>query len=240
LSRDKSKKNIFIGQQLKELRNIKGITLDKLATELNIPTNTFLNYEKNSVTPLVDKTIDISVFFGISCDYLLLWNKTPYSHNLEFLRLAEKIDKLDFNERYKIEGSLASLIGSDRIKNNIDFMIDENGNDLTANIAGNITTLREKKQIMRKDVANYLGISSSQITYYENGKSIPSYENLVKLSELFKTSINSIITGKKLTFNIENKGLRESIFKADQILELKDIDFLIHLMKRIIEDAKAA
>jgi transcriptional regulator with XRE-family HTH domain len=240
LSRDKSKKNIFIGLQLKELRNIKNITLDKLATELKIPTNTFLNYEKNTVAPPIDKLIDISSFFGVSCDYLLLWDKTIYPHNLEFLRFTERIDKLDFNERYKIEGSLTSLIGTDRMKTNIDFKLDETNLPLGKNIAGNITTFIEHKQIMRKDVAAHLDASSSQITHYESGRSTPSYEFLVKLSELFKTSIHSIITGEKLAFNIENKGLRESVFKADHILELKDIDFLIRLMKRIIEDAKAA
>jgi transcriptional regulator with XRE-family HTH domain len=237
LSRDSLKKFISISPQLKQLRNIKDITLDKLASELNIPFNTFLNYERNSGMPLIDKFINIARFFNISCDFLLLWKDSLYPHNLEFLKLAEKVDKLDFNERYKVEGSLSSLIGKDNLKEDINSKLDEITLPLGQDIAQNLSMLIEDKKVLKKDIASYLNISASQITHYENNKSVPSYESLVKLSEYFNTSIHSIITGEKLNFSFENKGLRESVFKADRFLDLRDTDFLVKLMKRIIEDS---
>ena len=238
MSSDSVKNYIHISPHLKELRNIKNITLDKLASELNIPFNTVLNYERNTGMPLIDKFINIARLFNISCDFLLLWDNSPYPHNLEFLKLAEKIDKLDFNERHKVEGSLDSFIGPDKLKEDISFKVDEINLPLSQDLAQNISLLIEDKKILKKDLAGYIEVSPGLITNYENSRSAPSYEALVKLSEYFKTSIHSIVTGEKLNFNIENKGLRDFVFKADHVLELKDLDFHIRLMQKIIENSK--
>lgn len=49
----------------------------------------------------------------------------------------------------------------------------------------NILTLRNKKNLGQKDVAEKLGVRIQQISNYENGRSWVTEENLYKLAELF-------------------------------------------------------
>lgn len=55
--------------------------------------------------------------------------------------------------------------------------------------------LRDNESLTQKAVAEYLGVSRSTYTYYENGKIQPSLQSIAKLSKLYGVSIDTIILG---------------------------------------------
>lgn len=63
-------KNIF-GIRMKELRKLKKLTLNDVATELNAKHNTLSNIERGVRAPSLDMAIAIAYFFNVSLDYLL-------------------------------------------------------------------------------------------------------------------------------------------------------------------------
>lgn len=53
--------------------------------------------------------------------------------------------------------------------------------------------LRKKKNLLQKDIANMLKISTSAYGFYEQGKREPDYETLKKLANYFKVSIDYLL-----------------------------------------------
>ena len=50
----------------------------------------------------------------------------------------------------------------------------------------------------QRQVAEYLGISQPSYIRYENGSSEPTLENLIKLAELYKVSVDYLLGRKEL------------------------------------------
>lgn len=59
------------GERLKKLRAKKGITQEKLATDLNIPESSIRRLEIADGVPRMDRLKQIADYFGVSTDYLL-------------------------------------------------------------------------------------------------------------------------------------------------------------------------
>lgn len=57
----------------------------------------------------------------------------------------------------------------------------------------NVRNLRKKNKMSQQELADRLNVSRSLITAYENGRRNPSTENLKKISELFKVSIDEVL-----------------------------------------------
>lgn len=62
---------ISLGKRLKELREENNLTQKELAEKLGINAVTYLHYEKEQRQPSLELIADISVFYGVSVDYLL-------------------------------------------------------------------------------------------------------------------------------------------------------------------------
>lgn len=62
-------------------------------------------------------------------------------------------------------------------------------------IAENLKKIRKKCALTQNDIADSLGISRSTYTYWELGKSRPSYEDLIKLTKVFNIDVKEIIFG---------------------------------------------
>lgn len=229
------KKNSFlISDNLKELRKNQDLTLEELSKKILIPIGSLKQYELDTCSPSLAFLEILSKFYGVSIDFLVLWNATCYVRNIELIRLAETIDKLDQVKRFQVESTAMTLIGNKASE----VSVKEDSIELLNDIHSNLKQLREIKQVSQKDLAKALGISQGLVAGYEN-KTIPPLDNMIKLSEFFGVSIHSLITSNKLTFQIENKGLKNSILKADQLLSVKDKSILILLMDRIIKEIKA-
>ena len=186
--------------------------------------------------PYLKNILKLITFFNISIDFLFLLKKTSYPESTSLITFTEKIDKLDKVKRFQIESTAETLIGKRKLNSSI--KLDNQNLTFTNNIHKNLKLLRENKELSQKELAQFLGVTDAQISLYEN-KQIPPAEKLVKLSELFNTSIHALLTGIKLNYNkIGNFALRETVMKADKILPLKEKSILLLLMQRIIEDSE--
>jgi len=231
------KKKISIADNLRNLRKYKDITLEQMAKNIKINFDTTRNYEQDHIIPPLENLIKLASFFEISLDFLILWNNTPYIHNLEFINNAKMIDKLNINERIKIEGPISSFLKNST--NDIKIKMDRQSIEISNNISENIKKLRLKTGLTQKQIADNLKISTNQIAFYENNKSTPPADKLIKLSELFDISIHAIVTGELLYYNFENKSLLESVISADKALSLEHQKFLIELMEAIIKNSSS-
>ncbi|MDB1943713.1 helix-turn-helix transcriptional regulator [Clostridium tertium] len=83
-------------------------------------------------------------------------------------------------------------------------------------ISNRLKELRQEKDLLQKDVATYLNISTSAYGFYEQGKRTPDSEMMKKLSEFFNVSLDYLL-GKT--------DIRES---ADDILNGKEPTIALH------------
>ncbi|MEI2438053.1 helix-turn-helix domain-containing protein [Priestia megaterium] len=61
----------------------------------------------------------------------------------------------------------------------------------------NLKTKREENNFSQEDVAKVLNISRQSISKWENGNCYPDLDNLIKLSDLYKISLDELIKGDK-------------------------------------------
>ncbi len=66
-------------RRLRELRNLKSMTLDELAKELKTTKTTLSRYENNKRTADSDFIVNACEFFGVSSDYILGLTNNPLS-----------------------------------------------------------------------------------------------------------------------------------------------------------------
>ena len=61
-----------------------------------------------------------------------------------------------------------------------------------------IKELRTKYKYTQTDLAKLIGVTKSTVAAYENDTRLPSYEVLVKLSRIFKVSLDYIVLDKQM------------------------------------------
>ncbi|UNL87448.1 helix-turn-helix domain-containing protein [Priestia koreensis] len=61
----------------------------------------------------------------------------------------------------------------------------------------NLKAKREEHHFSQEDVAKVLNISRQSISKWENGNCYPDLDNLIKLSDLYKISLDELIKGDK-------------------------------------------
>ncbi|MCI8360280.1 MAG: helix-turn-helix domain-containing protein [Clostridiales bacterium] len=59
-------------------------------------------------------------------------------------------------------------------------------------LAANLKLLREQHELTQKQVADALNIERSTYTYYERGRTLPTFATIYKLSKIFKVSIDAL------------------------------------------------
>lgn len=67
-------------------------------------------------------------------------------------------------------------------------------------IGKRLRLIREKIGITQARVGAKLGIQSQHVSKYERGETVPTWENLIKLIELYDVNINWLLTGKGSMF----------------------------------------
>jgi len=101
----------LIKNNIKELRNMRGITQQELADEIFSTKQNVSKYERGEVIPPIDVLIDIAMYFDVSIDYLL--NDYLTTGKLELILNKDSFDKY-FNLNLKTE-NLSNL----QLKNDI-------------------------------------------------------------------------------------------------------------------------
>ena len=61
----------YIAERIKELRVQKGYNMRQMATALNLPYTTYVNYEKGEREPNSETIVLMSKYFGVTSDYIL-------------------------------------------------------------------------------------------------------------------------------------------------------------------------
>lgn len=56
-----------------------------------------------------------------------------------------------------------------------------------------IKKLRKKYKLTQTELANQVGVTKSTIAAYENDSRLPSYEVLIKMADVFKVTIDSLL-----------------------------------------------
>ncbi|CEN31009.1 transcriptional regulator [[Clostridium] sordellii] len=102
-----------------------------------------------------------------------------------------------------------------------------------SNLSNRLKLLRNEKNVMQKDIANYLNITTSAYGFYEQGKRTPTPEILSALAEYFDVSVDYLIgrvdtkqIGNKISVNInENEKDVEELLEEtiSQILDQKGL-----------------
>ncbi len=67
----------MIGERIKQLRESKGYNMRQMASALNLPYTTYVNYEKGAREPNSEQLILISKYFGVTIDYIMGRTDTP-------------------------------------------------------------------------------------------------------------------------------------------------------------------
>ncbi len=81
-----------------------------------------------------------------------------------------------------------------------------------------IKELRKKFKYTQTELADIVGVTKSTIAAYENDTRQPSYEVLVKLSHVFKVTLDYLVLNKEQMANVCTEGLTEEQIGAIQTL----------------------
>lgn len=100
--------------------------------------------------------------------------------------------------------------------------------------AQRVKQLRKNKHLTGEQLGNILGITKTGISYWENGRSVPDNEMLLKLADFFDVSIDYLL-GKT---DIETKIDKSTYYgDYDEVVEyLKDNPEHLDAYKRILND----
>ena len=102
--------------------------------------------------------------------------------------------------------------------------------NLPNNFHNNLKNLRLSINLTQKELGERLGISKQVISYYEKGKRYPDLCNLIKISNFFNCSIDSLIFTDT---NIKIENLNDlSNFKLDSDFSPKIINDLLEINKK--------
>lgn len=84
--------------------------------------------------------------------------------------------------------------------------------------------IREGKNLTQADVARELGISRQTYNNYELGKRQADYETLLRLAELFDTSVEHLLTGRKSgnLYDLTLEPPEQTAQRAREMMEEKE------------------
>jgi transcriptional regulator with XRE-family HTH domain len=103
-----------------------------------------------------------------------------------------------------------------------------------------IKELRKIHDWTQSNLAEKLGVENKMISYYENKKSIPNAETLVKIAEIFNVSIDYLLFDDAPKLPLERTGrnkLVEQMYDIDKLNE-KDIEMITYMISSLITKNK--
>lgn len=67
------------------------------------------------------------------------------------------------------------------------------------NLGENIYRFRTEKNMSQGDLADALEVSRQSVSKWENNSAVPELEKLMKMAQIFETTLDELVTGKKIT-----------------------------------------
>ena len=234
MSTKKSEK-LSIAENQRKLRNSIHISIPKFSKKLQLSAITIEKYETVHAIPPLDKMLKIASFFGISSDFLLLWDRIKYPRSIRLLSLAEKINAMDVDRWHNVKTTTVTFLDKKNASREPEIIFDDPEVELTGSVHKNIRLLRNRIDYSQAKLGRYLSLSPNHISSYETGVSRPPAEKLILMSALFQTSVHAIATGRKLYFKFSNKDFKDTMLNADYYLDLEKKRFICEMMEKIIE-----
>lgn len=111
-------------------------------------------------------------------------------------------------------------------------------NSLRSKFGSILTEMREDRKMTQKDLADILHVSIGTVAHYEQGRSMPPAETLVKISEFFEVPIDYLLC--KCQCKVEYGRLSENctdnysygkIINQMYNLSAKDKQFICYLLE---------
>ncbi len=109
-----------LGEKIKQLRQEKDLSLEKLAQNIDIAKSILWKYEKNQTSPSSEIIKRIAVFFNVSTDYLLF--DTTEKENItaisdkKLLKQFEEVDKMETSDKEYVMKTIDLVINKNKIK----------------------------------------------------------------------------------------------------------------------------
>lgn len=66
---------------------------------------------------------------------------------------------------------------------------------MTITLAERLSALRAQTDATQQEVAHYVGVSRPTVTQWESGAKVPSRDNLSRLADLFRISLDEMLRG---------------------------------------------
>lgn len=85
----------------------------------------------------------------------------------------------------------------------------------------NLSDLRKEKKLSQSELSEEIGINSKSISKWEQGKAIPSVEDLKKFADFYSLTIDQLISKPIIAKNVINK--KDTINKTNKILAISMI-----------------
>ena len=83
-----------------------------------------------------------------------------------------------------------------------------------------LVELRKKYNFTQADIGEKLNVSVQAVSKWENDLSLPDYDYLIKLADLFNTSIDELLGRKKeIVRQEENKDKNKFLSKAQMVIQ---------------------
>lgn len=75
-------------------------------------------------------------------------------------------------------------------------------------LSKNLKTLREERELTQQDMGDYLGMSRVGYFKYEKGTAEPSLETLIKLADLYNTTIDKLVGRETFMDSVHMKEIQ--------------------------------
>ena len=109
--------------------------------------------------------------------------------------------------------------------------------DLNEIISNNITKLRKNAKMTLNDLAKKINYSNKMVSKWENGDIVPSIEVLIKISEVFKISLDALINpidNEKIIKHEEKQSSNKLIISLLAIIPVWIIATIIYVYADLV------
>ena len=101
--------------------------------------------------------------------------------------------------------------------------------------AETLKTLRSNAGLSLRNLSDAVGISTNNLSCYENKLVVPTLEMVVKLAKYFDVSVDYFVHGESLTEEIRDKELRTLFTRIDAIVR-KDRELVKRYLKTVLRN----
>lgn len=105
-------------------------------------------------------------------------------------------------------------------------------------LGNRLKSLREENGLTQEELAKKLSVSKSAISYYENGKRIPTVDNFHKLASILNVSFDYLVGNDYFEIADDDVSSYGMYMAKEEIDFINEIRRYPRVHKKIIEDPK--